>query len=268
MPQAWEYREPPERPRHPPTELVQPAPWRPRRYSQTEHLQRLAPRGLPEHPAQRGPAPAFTPAGAPAFTPAGAQRARGAGPPPAFPPAYRGQPPQQPYYPPQQPVPPRRGNRTGLTVLLGVCGGIFAIVVIAAAASSSPTASAPAAAQAQSAAGARPTTAARSAAHSAAAVAPPAAKTVATFSGNGTENTAQFTVTGTWKLDYSFSCSDFGGQGNFQVFEDGGQDLNGVEVNALSTGQSGSTMAYGDGGTHYLEVNSECAWTVKVIDQG
>lgn len=253
--QAWEYREPPERPRHPPTELAQPAPWRPRRYSQTEHLQRLAPRGLPEDPAQRGPAPAFTPAGA--------QRARGAGLPPAFPPAYRGQP-QQPYYPPRQPVPPRRGNRTGLTVLLGVCGGIFAIVVIAAAASSSPSASAPAATRAQSAAGVRPTTAA----HSAAAPAPPAAKTVATFSGNGTENTAQFTVTGTWKLDYSFNCSDFGGQGNFQVFEDGGQDLNGVEVNALSTGQSGSTMAYGDGGTHYLEVNSECAWTVKVIDQG
>jgi hypothetical protein len=263
MPQAWEYWEPLERPRHPPTELAQPAPWRPRRYSQTEHLQRLAPRRPPEDLPQRGPAPAFTPASP--------QQARGAGLPPAFPPAYRGQPrrphyppPQPPYYPPPQQVPPRRGNRTGRTVLLGVCGGIFAIVVIAVAASSSPSASAPTAAQARSAARAQPTTAARSAT----APAPPAAKTVATFSGNGTENTAQFTVTGTWKLDYSFNCSDFGGQGNFQVFEDGGQDLNGVQVNALSTGQSGSTMAYGDGGTHYLEINSECAWTVRVIDQG
>ena len=32
----------------------------------------------------------------------------------------------------------------------------------------------------------------------------PAGNTVATFSGSGIENTAKFTVTDTWKLDYSF----------------------------------------------------------------
>jgi hypothetical protein len=99
------------------------------------------------------------------------------------------------------------------------------------------------------------------------AAAPAAARTVATFSGSGIENTPAFTVTSTWKLDWSFSCSAFGSAGNFIVSEDGGSDFRGVSVNELSAGQSGSTWAYGDAGTHYLAVNSECSWTVKVIDE-
>ena len=31
--------------------------------------------------------------------------------------------------------------------------------------------------------------------------------------------------------------------------------------------KAASTWAYGDAGRHYLEVNSECDWTVKVIDE-
>jgi hypothetical protein len=31
--------------------------------------------------------------------------------------------------------------------------------------------------------------------------------------------------------------------------------------------KSASTWAYDDGGTHYLEINSECAWKVKVVDE-
>ncbi len=27
------------------------------------------------------------------------------------------------------------------------------------------------------------------------------------------------------------------------------------------------TWAYDDAGTHYLEINSECSWTVTVIDE-
>jgi hypothetical protein len=92
-----------------------------------------------------------------------------------------------------------------------------------------------------------------------------AGKTVATFSGSGIENTPKFTVTDTWKLSYSFDCSTFGYKGNFQVYEDGG--FSGVTVNDLATSKSGSTYAYGDAGTHYLEVNSECSWSVKVIDE-
>lgn len=93
-------------------------------------------------------------------------------------------------------------------------------------------------------------------------------KTVATFSGYGIENTPRFTVTDTWKLDYSFSCSNYGYAGNFQVYEDGGNDFGGVSVNDLAMSKSSSTWAYSDGGTHYLEINSECSWTVKVIDEG
>jgi hypothetical protein len=100
--------------------------------------------------------------------------------------------------------------------------------------------------------------------------APPvtAGKTVATFSGSGIENTPKFTVTDTWKLDYSFDCSGFGGNGNFIVSEDGGSDFSGASVNELGPGKSGSTFAYGDAGTHYLQVNSECDWHLSVIDEG
>jgi hypothetical protein len=31
--------------------------------------------------------------------------------------------------------------------------------------------------------------------------------------------------------------------------------------------KSSSTWAYGDAGTHYLEINSECDWTVRVLDE-
>ena len=74
-------------------------------------------------------------------------------------------------------------------------------------------------------------------------------------------------MTDTWKLTYSFNCAEFGQSGNFQVFEDGGSDFSGVEVNDLAMSKSSSTWAYNDGGTHYLEINSECSWKVKVIDE-
>jgi hypothetical protein len=94
----------------------------------------------------------------------------------------------------------------------------------------------------------------------------PSAHTVATFSGSGQENTPKFTVTDTWKLKYSFDCSSFGQSGNFQVYEDGGSDFS-LSVNDLAISKSSSTYAYGDAGTHYLQINSECSWSVKVIDE-
>ncbi|MGH3291143.1 MAG: helix-turn-helix domain-containing protein [Trebonia sp.] len=93
-----------------------------------------------------------------------------------------------------------------------------------------------------------------------------AGKTIATFSGSGIENTPKFTVPDTWKLDYSFDCSNFGYKGNFQVYEDGG--FSGLTVSDLAMSKSGSTYAYDDAGTHYLEINSECSWQVQVIDEG
>jgi hypothetical protein len=97
---------------------------------------------------------------------------------------------------------------------------------------------------------------------------PPAGKAVASFSGSGIENTPQFTVTGTRKLDYSFDCSNFGQRGNFQVYEYAGSSLENVMVNDLAMSKSGSTYAYRDAGLHYLQVNSECSWSLQITDQG
>ena len=93
--------------------------------------------------------------------------------------------------------------------------------------------------------------------------APAFAQTVATFTGSGDENTPAFTVSSTWKLSYTFDCSALGFAGNFQVFEDGGDD-SAVTVNDLADSKSASTYAYDDDGTHWLKIISDCTWTVTV----
>jgi hypothetical protein len=104
-----------------------------------------------------------------------------------------------------------------------------------------------------------------SATHPAAAAAK--ARTVDTFKGSGDERTRRFWVTSTWKLSYQFSCKSFGDAGNFIVWEDGGSDFNGVEVNDLAMSKTASTWAYDDAGRHYLQIISECSWTLKIIDE-
>ena len=178
-----------------------------------------------------------------------------------------GQPPYPgPGYGPQPPgpQPPRRRRKRHLVRnTLAVIGGlVVALIAISAAASHgsgtpASSASSPAASSASSPAAVSSSPAAK----------PAKARTVATFSGSGQQNTSRFTVTSTWKLVYSFNCQAFGSQGNFQVFEDGGSDFNGASVNDLAMSKSSSTWAYGDAGTHYLEINSECAWKVKVVDE-
>jgi hypothetical protein len=184
-------------------------------------------------------------------------------------------PPRGPANPQQQPpgygVPPGppqrrpRARRRRVLPVLGAIAGIFILIGIIAAVTSRHTPPAgPGAAAA--AAAATVTSPSPHATHSAS---PQAAtvRTVATFTGSGIQTTRRFTVTDTWKLTWKFSCTDFGSSGNFQVFEDGGADFNGVTVNELSMGKSGSSWVYGDAGRHYLEVNSECSWTVKVLDE-
>jgi hypothetical protein len=210
------------------------------------------------------------------------------------PPQYQGQPQsagtylpgngQQPppQYQPAQPSRPRKSHRgiwTGAAVVAALIIGV-AIGSSGSSGNSTPaaaptvrvtvtaTVAAPAKAKAKSA---RKTAAkaAASPAPSASASKAPAAggQTVATFSGSGIKNTAQFTVTDNWKLAYTYDCSGAGGSGNFIVNEDGGNDFSGAQVNELGAGGSSSTMVYGDAGTHYLSVNSECSWTMKVIDE-
>ncbi len=83
-------------------------------------------------------------------------------------------------------------------------------------------------------------------------------------SGSGINKTASFTAAGDWEIDYSFDCSNFGSQGNFQVYvfnEDG--SVADVPVNDLAA--KGQDVSYEhQGGTYYLEMNSECAWHVVV----
>jgi hypothetical protein len=177
-------------------------------------------------------------------------------------PGWRQQPPQ---YPPRPwpPAPERRGRAR--VVVLSVIGGFVVIFMIVIAVGhggpSAPSVTLPAQIGGTSAAAAPgPATPAATGAGN--------PRVVATFSGSGQENTSRFTVSATWKLSYSFNCASFGGSGNFVVFEDGGQDLSGVTVNELAASKTGTSWAYGDAGSHYLEIDSECSWSVTVTDEG
>jgi len=177
-------------------------------------------------------------------------------------------PPQSPYppqygpppsYGPPSPQPPRR-SRKGLAFL--GCGGFAALFILIAALVSHPSSS-----SSPSALPTLPTVAVSQAAAPASTAARAAAKTVATFSGSGTQSTAPFTVSANWAVAYSFDCSGFGYKGNFIIMEDGSFS-GAMDVNVLDMKKSGTSYAYGDAGTHYLKVTTECAWTVKVVDEG
>ena len=179
--------------------------------------------------------------------------------------------PSYPPYPPQQ-APLRAGGRVACIGCLGLVG--FLAIVIAVVGANSPRSSTPAASTttqaappaqaAQSALAAPPATTAAAAPATTAAAKP---AIVATFHGSGIQNTQKFTVTDTWQLAYAFDCTSFGFKGNFQVLEDGSFG-GGLDVNDLAMSKSANTWAYNDGGTHYLEINSECDWTVEVVDEG
>jgi hypothetical protein len=170
---------------------------------------------------------------------------------------YPGQPYQGPY-PPRQ----RRKSRKGWAAI-GCLGFAGLVVVIAAVAASHPSSSVPAALPTL------PTVAvSQQAAPASSAAAKAVAKTVATFSGSGAGNTPPFTTGATWKLSYSFDCSGFGYKGNFQVYDYGSDGIpHGVMANDLAMSKSGSSWSYNDPGTHHLNVNSECSWTVKITDE-
>ena len=182
---------------------------------------------------------------------------------------FYGQPPRPPYGPPVRRPGKSWLRRHKVLTVIGSVFGLFVVLgVIGAVAGGGQKTPQAAVAASSSAATAQAATATASATPSATRSAPAAAaRTVATFTGSGTQTTSRFTVTDTWKLVYSFNCATFGQSGNFQVFEDGGSDFSGVTVNDLAMSKSSSTWAYNDGGRHYLEINSECSWKVKVVDE-
>jgi hypothetical protein len=265
-------------------------PWQPREYDPAAHQRRLqgppqeppwqqsadlwqgygqqyAPQGQPWQPQQ------YNPGAQQQWTPDQQDPQR---PQPWEQPQYGQQQPGygQPPWPPQQPgnQPGRPHRRKSWPAQHKVLTGLIAfgaLIVIGGIASAAGSPSKPAAAPTTPAtqAAAQPSSAppASQAPASPAAVKP---HTVAKFTGSGISNTPKFTVTNTWKLAYTYDCASAGGTGNFIVDEDGGNDFNGASVNELGAGKTASTWAYNDGGTHYLSINSECAWTVKVIDEG
>lgn len=98
----------------------------------------------------------------------------------------------------------------------------------------------------------------------------PTWQVVQTFSGNGTENTANFNPgSDTWKLVWSCDPTSFDGM-NYNVMvaveNQDGSDADPEAVNTLcsSGNNSGETIERNMNGTYYLSVNSEAAWTVKI----
>lgn len=94
----------------------------------------------------------------------------------------------------------------------------------------------------------------------------------ATFSSTQTGDTGEtveFPENGPWKMAWSYDCSAWGSQGNFQVDiqqRDGGFSSD-IGPNELGTGGSG-TDSYFDTGTFNLAINSECSWSITVSPAG
>jgi hypothetical protein len=144
--QSWEYSEPPERPRHPRTQIV---PWSPQRYSQTRHLESLGysrTQAPSRQPSSRDPQPSFSP------KPQGRPQPRRYEQPrqPQYAPQPQYQSPRQPqdYRPQYRPPAPRRKRRVFLWVFLAV-QAVFIIWIVAGLAShpAGPTAAQQAAQQ-------------------------------------------------------------------------------------------------------------------------
>jgi hypothetical protein len=91
--------------------------------------------------------------------------------------------------------------------------------------------------------------------------------TLLDLSGSGSKTTETFRVSGEWDLQWSYDCANFGQAGILQVYiESKGALLPTVGVNQTGTRGRG-TEHYHTAGTYYLEVNSVCAWTMKVVDR-
>lgn len=104
----------------------------------------------------------------------------------------------------------------------------------------------------------------RQAAADAAEAAREAAATAFEDSGSGIHSTEAFHVNGSWELQWSYDCSSFSdGTGNFIVNVDG--DVSDVLVSQLGSGDSGTEYVH-HGGNVYFEINSECNWTVKALN--
>lgn len=84
--------------------------------------------------------------------------------------------------------------------------------------------------------------------------------------GAGTKTTQTFTVGDTWDMAWAYNCASFSdGSGNFivNVMTPNGQLSSNGGTNQLGT-SANDIEHFHQGGTFYLEINSECSWHVKV----
>lgn len=94
--------------------------------------------------------------------------------------------------------------------------------------------------------------------------APAATKVVLDLTGSGTKTTQKFTVAGDWDLTWSYDCTAFGQQGNFQVFVYQGNGSPALLTPVNQLGKTGNGVEnYHSGGQYYLTVNSECSWKIQ-----
>ena len=183
-----------------------------------------------------------------------------------------GQPFNTPPYVSPQRSQPKPTIRRRTAILTGVGGLVLGLAIGAASQSTSKTSN--------TAAGTPSTTttvtatvtaqnAAPAVAHTSAAP-PPAPSTtdapkpavVFTTSGDGIKKTQSFTTGANWSVAYTFDCSNAGGQGNSMLQVDG--DLGDMLANALAAKGADTSYEHDAAGSHYLSVNSECNWTLKV----
>lgn len=171
----------------------------------------------------------------------------------------------QPYPPPPMPPQPPKKNHTALIVILSVVGAVVALCLVGGVISAATSGNKPAGSNTQAAAdnqaGAAATDDNSAAASPTKAKPSPTPKTLVKMSGNGTDKTKMFDVGDEWTITYTYDCRNWGQSGNFQVYED--YPEGDVLVNELGIKGTDSKTVYGSG-THYLEISSECDWTITV----
>ena len=92
--------------------------------------------------------------------------------------------------------------------------------------------------------------------------APLAHVTLLSLTGNGIKQSQTFVAPDSWQIDYSFDCSGFGQAGNFAIYVyAGGGAINDVAANQIALTGRDTSFEHAGGAT-YLEVNSECSWTL------
>jgi hypothetical protein len=166
-----------------------------------------------------------------------------------------------PWWPPLKPPqgPPKK-KRTGLKIFLASAATFVLVLIAISAALNSHNNGTPAASSSPGPA----------ASGSAAPASPAAAfqpQTLLDVSGSGQYQTARYTVggSGDYDIDWTYNVGNDGPQVNFQIYGDGGSDFSVTDPNQLGSGGSGVIHVYNDSGAHYLQINSEGGWTVKVV---